>query len=415
MVEPSNEAQGPYGSAYDLPSYREALQQIQGMKLLTRVVAREQRAGIVEVEEQMKSLLDTVDRFYDRLGERSWIFHDLLSPDAVGAILDETDTAEEAEQRLIELYQDSSKMKFWVMRLRNRDGLRQRSHQIERAHAHYQAGCYDSCVLHLIAVMDGFVSDFQAGERKGLHARKPEEMYAWDSVVGHHLGLTHAMQAFLLPMYKRRDESVFEVHRHGIMHGAVTQFDNEVVASKAWNMLFALADWATATEQSAKPQPTPPTLGGVWSQLKEQVSYRRVRDDFEPFTVEADSDGFEGCDGVGDARRFLDSWVAQQWGRVAEFCPTQLRGSKSKGQQALFARDTFGRYPLTRYQLNRVTYDQVSTMAVEMLAVVDAAEVTMTFRMVRYKDDHDLAVAGESGAWWELAVWAPHTYLDNEG
>lgn len=40
----------------------------------------------------------------------------------------------------------------------------------------------------------------------------------------------------------------YSVFRHGIMHGMVTNFDNEVVASKAWCMLFAVCDWVDAIE-----------------------------------------------------------------------------------------------------------------------------------------------------------------------
>ncbi|MBK9343935.1 MAG: hypothetical protein IPN07_13140 [Dehalococcoidia bacterium] len=106
-------------------------------------------------------------------------------------------------------------------------------------------------MLHLIAVMDGFVNDFEPGERQGLHSRQPGEMAAWDSVVGHHMGLTHAMATFTKTIKKRVGDEVFELHRHGIMHGSVVRFDNVVVATKAWNMLFAVADWATETTRGS--------------------------------------------------------------------------------------------------------------------------------------------------------------------
>lgn len=32
----------------------------------------------------------------------------------------------------------------------------------------------------------------------------------------------------------------------GIMHGMVTDYDNDVVVSKAWCMLFAVGDWVDA-------------------------------------------------------------------------------------------------------------------------------------------------------------------------
>lgn len=96
----------PYGSAKDLPSYREMAQLIQGGKLLTLVLARKQRKEILEVERQLDRLTRAVDDFYDRLGARNWIFHESLNLEKVEALLSETSEAESAEARLIEMYRD---------------------------------------------------------------------------------------------------------------------------------------------------------------------------------------------------------------------------------------------------------------------------------------------------------------------
>ncbi len=98
-------------------------------------------------------------------------------------------------------------------------------------------------------------------------------MTAWDSVVGHHMGLTNALTAYDKTIKKRVDEEVSELHRHGIVHGTITRFDNVVVATKAWNMLFALADWAAATRKARQPEASKPTLRGSfdrWSQPRER-------------------------------------------------------------------------------------------------------------------------------------------------
>ena len=105
-MSPTKSAQraAPYGSARDLPSYQELARQIQGGKLLTRFVARNQRSGFLEIERQLDHLVDVVDRFYDRLGSRNWIFHELLPISNVEAILDQSATPEEAEEGLIGIY-----------------------------------------------------------------------------------------------------------------------------------------------------------------------------------------------------------------------------------------------------------------------------------------------------------------------
>lgn len=113
--------------------------------------------------------------------------------------------------------------------------------------------------------------------RKGIAARDPDDMVEWDSIVGHHLGLTHAPETFLKTIKKRIDDEVFKVYRHGIMLGSVVNFDNVVVASKAWNLLFAIADWADATEKANKPAEPKPTLGSITSLLRETWSTQALR------------------------------------------------------------------------------------------------------------------------------------------
>ena len=195
MPTPYERRQSPYGSASDLPSFQAMARQIQGGKLLTRFIARNQRPRLLQIEHQLNHIVVVVDRFYDRLGPRTWIFHESLNVSAVEAILDQTTNCEEAEQRFIEIYRDEDYLAFWTRRLYSVDGLRERARQIERAREHYCADQFDNVALHLIAVMDGFVNDFEPGRRRGLASRDPDSMIAWDSVVGHHMGLTNALKA----------------------------------------------------------------------------------------------------------------------------------------------------------------------------------------------------------------------------
>jgi ASC-1-like (ASCH) protein len=400
-----------YGSAKDLPSYQELSQQIQGGKLLTLVIARDQRKKLIEIEEQIERLTRIVDDFYERLGSRNWIFHDLLSVNKVEQLLAETTDAETAEERLIELYRDQESTKWWIMRLRTHDGLRQRLHQIERACEHYNAGHFDSCVLQLIAVMDGFVNDFEPGERKGLHSRDPDDMAAWDSVVGHHMGLTHAMATFTKTIKKRVDDEVFEVYRHGIMHGSIVNFDNVVVATKGWNMLFAVADWATATRQAAEPRELPPSWSGIWTTLTRQAAYKRYEQEFVPSTLEASDPGFTSNEIVVLASEFVDAWEHRRWGIVARFTPPILRGSKSVGQAASHAKDIFEQYNLKDWSIESMTYDQASTATIKAKAMVHGQVTELRFRMVFWTVDGNVGIPDLDEGSWSLAVWAPNTYL----
>lgn len=112
-------------------------------------------------------------------------------------------------------------------------------------------------------------------------------MVAWDSVTGHHLGLTNALTPFLNTIKKRVDDEVFELHRQGIVHGSVTDFNNAVVATKAWNLLFAVVDWSIATAKKVKDDEKRPEPGWrkTLSSLAEYGRRKKARDQFAPWTV----------------------------------------------------------------------------------------------------------------------------------
>jgi ASC-1-like (ASCH) protein len=400
----------PYGSAVELPSYQEMAQLIKGGKLLTRLIARDQREKLLEVEREMNRLIKVVDDFYDRLGSRNWIFHDMLSVDKIEAILAATSDAESAERLLIELYRDEAS-KWWLMRLRGHDGLRQRYHQIERAKDHYDTNQFDSCVLQLIVVMDGFVNDLEPSVRKGLTSRDPDDMTAWDSVVGHHMGLTHALKTFTRTIKKRIDDEVFEIYRHGIVHGSVVKFDNVVVATKAWNMLFAVADWATATHKAAEPRKPQPSWSDTWSTLKRHAAYKKYEKGFVPSIVTPSEPGFECDEVVLRASEFLDAWQHQRWGLVAAFTPPMLVGSKSDKATARYAKDAFQQYGLAKWNISAATHDQASAAEIQVAATVDDRTLEIRFRMVLWTAAGNVAMPGDDGASWRLAVWAPNTFF----
>lgn len=165
------------------------LQLIRGAKLWTRMLARKQRPQLLRIERQLKQVVELVDSFYALLGPRHWIFHEHLSTEKVAAIL--RLPVDEAERGLIEIYKEPETLGFLIRMLGRFPELRARMDLIERARTDFAEGRYYSTVLVLITVMDGFVNDFEPKHR-GLHTRSEDEMNAWDSIVGHHLGLANA-------------------------------------------------------------------------------------------------------------------------------------------------------------------------------------------------------------------------------
>jgi hypothetical protein len=219
--------------------------------------------------------------------------------------------------------------------------------------------------------MDGFVNDVEPASRRGLHTREGGEMVAWDSVVGHHMGLSAVMPTFLKPFKRRHEDEVFEVHRHGIVHGMIVNYNNQIVATKAWNMLGAVADWATALQKAANPVAPKPSLKETWSSLTNLAAYRRYEKEFVTSTIEADQPGFADDDVVRIATEFLEAWKHGRWALVARFMPPILRASSSDGELAREAKNTFESYNLTDFEIASLTYDQASTAAISGVAEVN--------------------------------------------
>lgn len=380
-------------------------------------VMRDKRAEIAKLERQMNEMADRVDFFYERLGSRHWTFNDWMSVNKVDALLKEATTADEAERRLIDLYRDPEAAKWHLMRLRNVSGLRERHHLLMRAREEYDAERFDTCTILLISVMDGFVNDFEADKRKGLAAREAEEMVAWNSVTGHHLGLTNALKPFLRTVKKRIDEEVFEVHRHGIVHGSVVNYNNIVVATKAWNLLFAVVDWSIATTKKGEEDnklPTP-NLRETLSLLAEHARKKKARERFQSLTIDHHNKGFSDDVIVVQTRAFVTAWQREQWGRIVPLMPPQLIGKKGKGPAAEYTKSWFRAHSIDDVDIDRVEYTQSGVAEVRGWAKIDGTKGNLRLRWVRYGSESNVALNDDDGT-WRLAIVAPHTYLvDDKG
>ena len=402
-----------YGSAHDLPSVQEMQQSIYGLSILTRFVARDQRPKLIETERQIRRLADLVDRFYDRLGSRNWIFHDTLDVSRVEEILDETDTPADAEERLVELYRDRDALKWKLLRLRSVNGLRERFHQIERARDHYDSGQFDSCVLHLIAVMDGFVSDFEPRERKGLASREPDDMVAWDSMVGHHMGLTNALTTFTKTIKKREDSEVFEIYRHGIMHGSIVKFNNVIVATKAWNMLFAVVDWAEATTRANAPVQRKPTFGETLQQLAENRRVRRELDAWRPTSYTRGDDGFQDHQLLRLTNTFLKAWRNSNFGALAALASRRIGRQKTRSKLAGELREVFDFCNLTEFEVDELEHRAPAIWLTRGTAVMNGRRGTFECRWLLEDADGSSGFASDA-AEWRLVFCDPSVWRSGE-
>lgn len=399
----------PYKSARDLPSVAEMLKQIQGFKALTRFVARDQRDSVVVIEQQLDDLVETVDGFYDLLGSRHWIFHDSLNTEAAKSLL--AKPADEAEQGLIEQYRETRTLDWMIGRLWRFPEMQTRRRMIERAREDYRAERYDSAVQSLLSVMDGFVNDIETDPRRGLHARSDDEMAAWDSVVGHHQGLAQAHRTFTKTFKKTSDEEIHELYRNGIVHGMLTNFNNVVVATKAWNRLFAVADWALSREKQAVPPEPEPSLRELFGQVAENQRTKKALDAWQARTLTPDDPDFEQEPIFTLAAEVLEAWKAKNYGRMAAQLASLTR-EDTPGKSAGRLRDEFALSELEDFRITRLDFQAPVICEIDAELTIDGETKIGRTRWIRETDDGETAIPGHEEGEWRFMTWGPFAMLN---
>ncbi|MEB4613266.1 hypothetical protein [Leucobacter sp. M11] len=402
----------PYGSARDLPSVQEMEQQLAAFKLFGILLPEEQRKRVRELEREHKRITGLVDAFYALLGTRNWVFTGDLNLPAIEHVVD-TDDAEAAEARLISYYKEDGRITFPLRRLHRFSAMRLRIGLLQKALADYEAGRYYSTVLVVLSVMDGFVNDLDTAARQGLHTRPAEDMVAWDSVAGHHLGLSHAHQSFLKGFYKTDDTEVIELFRNGIMHGTLVNFDNEVVATKAWNRLFAVADWADSRERQAKPAELTPTLRESLRQWKDTQDQKTRIDEWQPYEYEPEPAAEELSEVVQTSREFLESWEKRRWGPVGANFMELGSARSSVGKLAVLAKDLYGALELSEWTILRVRHVAAAVAHTDVELLVSGTMYRTDLRWVRVDDSGSTAAEWESGH-WVLSQYGPSLFLKPE-
>ena len=253
------------------------------------------------------------------------------------------------------------------------------------------------------SVMDGFVNDLDPGERRGLHARDTDELHAWDSVVGHHLGLAHAHASFSRTFKKRSDEPITELYRNGIVHGMLTNYDNDVVAAKAWNRQFAVADWASSRQKRDRPPKERASWREVLRTIARNEETRRAIDAWRPSSLADGGPGFDDDEVVAATRQYLDAWRRRNYGLMAgKLSP--LVADTSAGRTAGQVREAFGDRALADYRLEHVDHPAAAVGLVDAVLKVDGTETACQLRWIRTGAD-GLGAAPNEEATWRLITW----------
>ncbi|QSB12969.1 hypothetical protein JQS43_15010 [Natronosporangium hydrolyticum] len=397
-----------YASAFDLPTVIEIRQQIRGMKALS-LLKPSTRPQLRELEAEVVRLASLIDRFYDGLGTRNWIYTDDFNVSRINAICD-LPSVDEQEQALIALYREPGTLSFMLRRLRSRPGMRERMALIETALKDYQADRYAGMIHVLISVMDGFVNDLDAARRRGLHARDGDDMTAWDSVVSHHKGLARVHETvFRKPFYKLSTDEVFDLYRHGVVHGNLTSYANVVVATKAWNYLFAVADWAKARELAAKEPEPEPTWGDVLRKTAQLGLDKKALAAWEKREVSAETEGFELETAYAACAELLTQWQRRNYGGMAQHLA--FPGSSGSHRKPGEVKDLYKEFSLASFTIHRIRIEAAAVAKVEADLEVNGSHQAVTMRWIYHDDQGQTLVESQGGGRWYLAPYGPTTFV----
>jgi hypothetical protein len=252
--------------------------------------------------------------------------------------------------------------------------------------------------------MDGFVNDFESKHR-GLHARSEDEVQAWDSIVGHHLGLTNAHRTFTKSFSKTSHEEINELYRNGILHGNLLNFDNDVVASKAWNRLFAVADWATALQKQSAPVEPEPTFRELVARIKENKEAKKSLSEWRPRVITDEDPGFVDELLHRRAVTYLAAWREGNFGKMAEFL-SSLVTEDTHGQTAGMVREACAGFELSDFSIQRVDFQAAAMCEVDVDLVLGGEVKPVHMRWIREGQDGMTALPNQPGE-WRLTFWDP--------
>ena len=388
------------GSIENLPSVRKLRSETAGLGFLGMLAGNtEAREMTKQLNAELDRIVDVVDKFYQILGDRNWVFFDALNLERINEVVSKP-SPDDAERELISYLQEHETLKWMITRLNRFPDMQPRIPLLRKAEKDYLEGRYYSSVLATVSAMDGFVNDVFKDERRGLHARKADEMYAEDCVAAVWEGLPSVQTAFTKSVHKRIDEPIFDVYRHALMHGMATDFDNEVIASKAWCMLFAIGDWA---EARMRPQDEPDASMTLKEALSEMAAIKRKNaeeqeklDKWHAHAVNLSNPEGPDLELVSSCIDFFDAWVSENYGKLGSFFPNQT--NQTPGALAGEAREYYSPHPISGYRITEAERPAPATAEIKVEVHSDNEDWMTSLRFVRLNGK-------DPAAEWDLGEW----------
>ena len=241
--------------------------------------------------------------------------------------------------------------------------------------------------------------------------RTDEELSAWDSPISHHQGIGSVHRIVFKEISVTKTEPVEELYRNGIMHGTVLNFDNIIVATKAWNLLFAVIDWATAKTKAEAPKPPEKTWKEPINQIIETDKDKRLLDAWSSYVLRKGDAGFEEDPAFVACTDYLEAWKKKNYGKMSKYL-SSLITSRYGNAMPKIVREDYAAYALEKYEVLALNHTAAAACEIEVkIKVADKKEQTATLRWLYEGKDGKLTMLPKGNGEWRLMRWGVTTFL----
>ncbi|NOQ31561.1 MAG: hypothetical protein GQ570_10615 [Helicobacteraceae bacterium] len=237
----------------DIYKYKQQLLELE--KISNIKLNKEQK----KIKEDLKKVLMLPDKFNKYFSSNCWIAYDGFVPDILEkaiTIYEENKNIYYVDKYLSSIYNQNfidsfinELIPFKNLYLDNLPNIGilfiryflDRLELIQIAKEDYLNERYASSVPLLLTIIDGITNDI---DHEYGFFNSNINLILKDSIVGHKSGLQSIKDIIIQSRKQTNKEPLTIPFRNGILHGRDINFDNKIVASKCWHILFALKDWA---------------------------------------------------------------------------------------------------------------------------------------------------------------------------
>ena len=414
---------------------------------------------------------DLVDNFYEFMHPMGWIYHRGLADDIIEGFLEDAVVQHDSEacsdcsgsfkckeaqeraaweqragEEMVEIYQSAETFGALYDMLKcvpNPGGEYERLfepyvYQIDVTRELWEQGYWVAVVNMILPIVDGAVQNFELKQSQsscGLasDSRKPETMVAYRSPVGHKYGLSYMLANSyrgkgssktrravpeLLQEYELLGKATAaeleretKLSRNRMLHGVAGYYHDPIIAAKAWNLLFSVADWAAsvirADSLDAKSQhwPKPVTFVSLVANFKDYLIVEKPRRKFTPMELTPDSENFYDHPVAKRFMDFINVWEREHWGKVLSFTDSKF-DFWGYERREVNIKEYFLNYPISDFKFTRINLPSYRVAKVKGTATIQGKKVPLNFTLeFSNREGNSHPSIPDNECEWYISTW----------